>query len=281
MATPHPPQEPAGPERRSGLTQAQKWTLGGIGALVVLLVLVVVLVAGEDDDAATTTTSTDTTTTTTPEETTPEETSEPSAPTTTPFVPAVDRFDVAFPSPEHSRSFEAPAAAARAYATEVLGFDELVLAAPTAVTGGTEVVVQPDEEGPETRIQLVQVDEAWYVIGSTTDDITVREPAPGTSLASPFQTTGDALAFEGAVEVLVLTQADLAPVGAGTVTGSGVPPAGPFAGDVAFTPPPEPTPGILVYRISSAEDGRVLGATSVRVRLTNLTRPEAAPASAP
>ena len=69
----------------------------------------------------------------------------------------------------------------------------------------------------------------------------------------------------------MLTQDDPQPIGQGTVTGSGTPPAGPFDGDISFTPPPGPTAGILVYRVSSPEDGRVVQATSFRVRLTNLT----------
>jgi len=269
MAT---PLEPPGPPRRAGLTDAQKWTLGGIAAVVVLLVLVVATLAGDDDggdeDAGPTTTTAETTTTTTPGTTT----SEPAESTTTAtFRPDVDPYDVAFPSPEGSRSFETPAAAARAYATDVLGFTELVLGAPAVAGGEAEVVVQASEDGPESRIHLVGAGDAWYVTGSTTEDVTVTQPAPGTSLATPFQTAGQALAFEGSVEVLVLTQDDPAPLGSGTVTGSGSPPAGPFAGDITFTPPPAAAPGVLVYRILSPADGRVLQATSLRVRLTNLT----------
>ena len=263
--TPPPTRDP---ERRSGLSDAQRWTLGGIAAVVVLL-LVAISVAGSrdddgDDDAATTTaettTTTEATTTTAPEET-----------TTTTFRPDVDPFEVAFPSPEASRSFEEPAAAARAYATDVLGFSELVLSPAGGTEGRATVEVQPDEDGPVTAIELVEAGDAWFVTGSSTEDIVVDQPAPGTSLASPFETTGEALAFEGNVEVLVLSQHQDAPLGQGTVTGSGAPPAGPFEGDITFTPPAEATPGVLVYRVSSPEDGRVLAATSIRVRLTALT----------
>lgn len=265
------PPEPPGPPTRTGLTDAQRWTLGGIGAVVVLvLVVFAVVAAGDDDDgqaapSTTTTTTPDTTTTTAPTTSSPDET------TTTTFAPDVDPFAVAFPSPEGSRRFDAPAAAARAYATDVLGFEELVLGAPIPGAEGTDVVVRPSDDGPETRIQVVQAGDAWFVTGSTTPDITVTAPAPGTSLATPFQTTGDALAFEGTVEVLVLTQDDPTPIGTAVVTGSGTPPPGPFTGDVSFTPRGGPTPGVLVYRARSPEDGRVLQATSVRVRLTALS----------
>ena len=267
---PTPPPTRA-PEPRPGLTDAQKWILGGIGAVVVLLLVVVTMLVLDDDDGddevAPSTTTTDTTTTTEPTTTT----AAPDEPTTTIFQPEIDAYEVAFPSPGASRRFEEPAAAARAYATDVLGFTELVLSAPQPGQDGTSgVVVQPSEDGPETTIELVQSGDAWFVTGSHTPDITVTEPAPGTSLASPFETSGEALTFEGNVEVVVLAQDGVAPLGQGAVTGSGTPPPGPFQGDVPFFPPPEPTPGVLVYRASSAQDGRVLAATSVRVRLTNL-----------
>lgn len=272
MATPHQPPPPPGSPPRPGLSDAQKWTLGGIGAVVVLLVAVVAVLAanGDDDEPAAATT-----TTTVPAETTTSEattTTSEGTTTTTTFSPAVDPFDVAFPSPGGSRSFEAAPAAARAYATDVLGFTELVLGAEQPTGEDTAaVVVQDREDGPQTRIDLLRsADGAWYALGSSTEDVVVAQPGPGTSLASPFETSGEALAFEGSVEVLVLTQDDPQPIGQGTVTGSGSPPAGPFDGDISFAPPEGPTAGILVYRISSPEDGRVVQATSFRVRLTNL-----------
>jgi hypothetical protein len=268
---PSPPHAPAPePERRGGLSDAQKWTLGGIGALVVLLAVVLAVLAtdvGEDDGTATTTTVPETTTTEAPTTTTEGTT------TTTTFGPAIDPYAVAFPSPEGSRRFETPAAVARAYATDVLGFTELVLeAAQPAGESTASVVVQDREDGPDTVIELQRdEDGSWYAVGSTTEDVVVSQPAPGTSLATPFETAGEALAFEGTVEVLVLSQDDPTPLGMGVVTGSGMPPAGPFAGDISFVPPPGPVPGVLVYRITSPEDGRVVAATSIRVRLTNLT----------
>lgn len=259
---------------RTPLTDAQRWTIAGVAAVATLLVVALFVVAASDDDtdvATDTTTSTtapaeDTTTTTTTTE--PQETT-----TTAPFTPAVDPFSVAFPSPLDSRSFEAPPAAARAYATDVLGFTELVLGVPTATgEGAAEVIIQDREDGPGTIVSLEQRDDgAWYVVGSATEDVVVTAPGPGTSLASPFETTGEALAFEGTVEVLVLAQGDPTPIGQGIVTGSGVPPAGPFSGNIEFQPPPEPTAGVLVYRVRSPEDGRVVQATSLRVRLTPFT----------
>jgi hypothetical protein len=261
---------PQGPGSGMGLTDAQKWTLGGIAAVVVLLALAVVLLAGgSDDDSARTTTTTRPAETTTTEAPT---TTEGPTTTTTTFSPGVDPFDVAFPSPEGSRRFEAPVAAARAYATDVLGFSELVLGGPRQ-TGEdmAEVVVQDRDDGPDTVISLQRAEGTWFVLGSSTEDIVVTQPVPGTSLATTFETTGEAFAFEGNVEVLVLAQDDPTPLGQGTVTGSGAPPAGPFEEDITFAAPEAATPGILVYLVRSPEDGRVVQATSFRVRLTNLT----------
>lgn len=256
---------------RTTLTDAQKWTLGGIAALVVVLLVAVLVVAGDDDEGARpiTTTSTTSTTTTTQATTT----TGPSSTSTTAFRPAVDPFAVAFPSPETSRSFESPAPAAEAYATDVLGFTELQLGdADQATPDVAEIVVRDRADGPETVIELQRFDDgAWYVLGSTTPDVAVRQPTPGASLSTPFATTGDALAFEGSVEVVVLVQGEPEPIGSGTVTGSGTPPAGPFSGSISYPPPAEPTPGVLVYRVRSPEDGRVVQASSLRVRLTGLT----------
>lgn len=258
---------------RTPMTDAQRWTVAGVAAAAALVLVAVVVLAGADDgddSVATGTTTSEVEQTTTTEATTT--TTAPERTTTTTFTPAVDAFDVAFPSPDSSQRFDTAASVARAYATEVLGFTELVLGAVEASDAGTEVVVQDRDDGPVTRIQVLEGgDGAWFATGSTTEDITVSQPVPGTSLASPFQTSGEALAFEGTVEVLVLTQTDPAPIGEGIVTGSGTPPPGPFSGDISFTPPPEPTPGILVYRTTSPEDGRVVQATSFHVRLTDVS----------
>ena len=260
---------------RTPLTDAQRWSIAGVAAVATLLVVTLLVVtAGDDDDDADLATGSSTTSTTeVVEQTTTTTTAAPEQSTTTTFAPVVDPFAVAFPSPDDSRSFDAPAAAARAFATDVLGFTELVLGGPIETGQDTVIVpVQEREDGPETVVALQRMaDGAWYALNASTEDITVDAPAPGTSLASPFETTGQALAFEGTVQVVVLSQDDPAPLGEGFVTGSGSPPAGPFSGRIEFRPPPEPVAGVIVYRIHSGEDGRVIRAAAVRVRLTPFT----------
>ena len=252
-------------------TTRNRWIIGGLSAAAaVILVVLAVVVLGDDDDetdvaSATSTTAVDETTTTTEETTTTTE----ATTTTTAFTPLVDRFGVAFPDPTTSQSYESPDAVARAYATDVLGFTELEVGEfrqGDARSGEVPVTDRPG--GPETTVLVRQMeDQAWYVLGSTNADIEVQEPTAGADLTSPFTTRGTALAFEGQVDVVVLAQGGSEPLGEGFVTGSGSPPAGPFEGEITFDPPGEETPGVLVYRSLSAEDGHVMWAASFPVRL--------------
>lgn len=248
-----------------------RWIIGALSAAAaVVLVLVAVTVFSDDDDdgdtdvAAETTTSTSadsTTTSTTPATTT--------SSTTTTFAPVVDRYQVAFPSPDIARRFDAPEPAAQAYGSEVLGFTDLVVGEfrPGDSRSG-EVPISDREGGRETTLLLRQMDDdSWFVLGSTTENITVDQPVASDPVDAPFVTSGSALAFEGNVVVQVLTQDDLELLGEGFVTGSGVPPAGPFEGEIDFQSPREERPGIVVYLVRSPEDGRVTEAVSFPVRL--------------
>lgn len=242
-------------------TTAQRWALGALSAAAVVLLVVVGVVVTQDDDpevVADTTTSTDTTTTTTTEPT-----------TTTAFTQDVDPSGVAYPGPLTSQRFQSPEAAGQSYATEVLGFTELELGEfrqGDARSG--ELPVSDRAGGPETAIMLRQMeDDTWFVLGSQFRDVTVDAPTAGEELSSPFTTSGTALAFEGTVEVVLRTQNDPAPVAEDVVTGSGVPPAGPFEKEIPFDAPAEEQTGILIYRTTSAEDGHVVAATSFPVQL--------------
>lgn len=245
-----------------------RWIIGALSAAAaIVLVLVAVTVLDDDDDAdvtADTTTTTADTTTTTGSTTTTEVT------TTEPFAPDVDPFSVAYPSPTTSQRFDSPESAAQTYATEVLGFTELELGEfREGDSRSGEVPITDRPGGPETSVLVRQMeDDTWFVLGSTVEDIQVDEPQAQDAIGSPIQTSGTALAFEGNVSVVVLAQDDPgAPIGEGFVTGSGSPPAGPFEGEITFTPPTSETAGVLVYRTLSAEDGHVQQATSFPVRL--------------
>lgn len=250
-------------------TDNRRWVYGAASAAAVVALVVVgffVLDGGDDDApvvADSTTTTTEETTSTTSSTTTSSTT------TTEAFAPEVDPFTVAYPAPTTSQRFETPESAAQTYATEVLGFTELVVGEYRAGDSRSgEMPVRDRADGPETTILVRQMDDdTWFVLGSVTEDITVDEPQSGDTVTSPFETTGSALAFEGTVNVEVRAQDDPAPLGEGFVTGNGVPPAGPFEGMIDFDAPAEETAGIVIYREYSAQDGHVRKATSFPVRL--------------
>ena len=247
-------------------TTNQKWILTALSAAAVVLLVVigVVVLGGNDNDdtglaaGSSTTSTTDTSTTTSTTE-----------PTSTTFTLDVDPYGVAFPAPTTSQRFDSAEAVARSYATDVLGFSELEMGDYQAGDSRSGEIPITDRPGhPETTIFVRQMgDDHWYVLGSVAPDITVDSPAAGDTIASPFDTDGTALAFEGTVNVTVMTQADLESVGESFVMGSGTPPAGPFQGSIDFDAPTEDAPGIVIYRTESAEDGHILQATSFPVRL--------------
>ncbi len=249
------------------LTTNQKWILTTLSAAaVIILVVVGVIVLRDSDDGDTGLAAGSTTTSTTASTTTTSTTTEP---TSTTFTLDVDPYGVAFPAPTTSQRFDSPETAARAYATDVLGFSELEMGDYQAGDSRSGEIPITDRPGhPETTVMVRQMgDDHWYVLGSVAPDITVDSPAAGDTVGSPFDTEGTALAFEGTVNVTVFVQGDLRSIGEGFVTGSGTPPAGPFQGSIDFEAPAEETPGIVVYRTESAEDGHILQATSFPVRL--------------
>ncbi len=248
-------------------TKNQRWMIGAASIAAALLIGAVAFVATNDDDTGVATQTTSTTSTTA--ETTTSTTAETTTTTEAPFTTDVDPYSVAYPSPLISQRFDSPDAVAANYATEVLGFTELVQSEfleGDSRSGEFEIT---DREGnPTTTVFVRQMeDDTWYVLGSEASDVTVEKPEAGDAVTAPFETAGVALAFEGNVNVTVRTQDDSQPIGEGFVTGNGTPPAGPFVGEIDFTPPSEETPGIVIYRTLSAEDGHVLQASSFPIRL--------------
>jgi len=240
------------------------WALAVAGVAAAIVIGVVALVVTDEDDAPVATEPTTTTTAAT--------TTTADATTTTteaPFSPDVDPYSVAYPAPGTSQRFDSPESAGAGYARDVLGFTELVVGEfRRGDSRSGELPISDREDGIETVVLLRQMeDDTWFALGSQTEDIVVETPTAGSDLASPFDTSGEALAFEGTVTVVVRTQDDPALIGQGTVLGSGSPPAGPFDGSIEFEPPTSDTSGIVVYRVHSAEDGHVVQATSFPVRL--------------
>jgi hypothetical protein len=195
----------------------------GIGsAAVIIAVIVGVLVLANDDDPVA---SDDTTTTS--ETTTTESTTTTEYTTSTTFAPTVDPAVPVWPRVHTSQRFDDPVSAARSFAVDFVGMADPVMGdfqAGDARSG--EVPVRPRADGPVSTVLVRQLeDDTWFVLGSITDDIRLDQPAAGADIDCPVQLTGEALAFEGHVNVAIRDDYTDEPIGTGFVTGGGGPSA--------------------------------------------------------
>ncbi|HEY7071141.1 MAG TPA: Gmad2 immunoglobulin-like domain-containing protein [Acidimicrobiales bacterium] len=243
-------------------------------ALVTAIAVIAALVAvipwpGGGDDAATTEPSTTVTTavpTTAPPTTAEPTTAPPTTATPTTAPPAVDTATAVFPSGPGAARYDDPVAAARDFATDFVGFTDLVVGpfrAGDARSG--EVVIRANPNGPATTVMLRRLGAggSWWVIGAATENISVSSPETGEDIASPVTVTGSALAWEGFVAVEIRHDGTREPLGTGVVTGGGDV-MRPFSGDIAFGSPTQPY-GALVLVSHSGENGQVVQASVQRV----------------
>jgi hypothetical protein len=174
---------------------------------------------------------------------------------------------VRWPAPGSSERYTTPASAARAFATSFLGFTNPQLGAFEAGDSRSgEVPVRPTANGPVTTIAVRQVDagdDGWSVLGATTENIDVTAPAAFSTITSPVQLTGRALAFEGTVQVRIRADGNPGPIGEGFVTGGGNV-MGPFSGSIPFYTPGAHY-GAIVLFTDSAENGQVWQASAFRI----------------
>jgi hypothetical protein len=259
-ATPPTPGRASPPRRPVGLIVAL------VVAIAVIAALTAVILWPDDEDGDTSTATTEPPATSitpsppTSGETTP---STSAAPTTA----AVDASTAVFPHAGSATRYADPVAAARAFATDFVGFTDPVVGEfmPGDARSG-EVDVQPLADGPVTTVFVRQLgtDASWWVLGSATADIVVDSPSAGDTVTSPAVVSGTALAWEGVVGVEVRQDGSRAPLGSAAVTGGGDVPR-PFSGQIAFSPPTVDH-GALVFLTHSAEDGRVWEAAVIRLR---------------
>jgi hypothetical protein len=199
--------------------------LGAAAAIAAVVVGALVLTGDDDEDPVV---SEDTTTTTESTTTTTESTT-----TTTTFAPTVDPAVPVWPRVHTSQRFDDPVSAARSFAVDFVGMvDPVVGEFQAGDSRSGEVPVQPRADGPVSTVLVRQLeDDTWYVLGSATDDIRLDQPAAGDDIDCPVQLAGEALAFEGHVDVSIRDDFSDEPVGTGFVQGGGGPSA-PFDGTV-------------------------------------------------
>jgi Immunoglobulin-like domain of bacterial spore germination len=273
---PVPPGPPAPPADEPGNVP---WVPVVLAALAVILlgVIVVLLLSDDDDDTAATTTSAatsttlvDATTTTAADTTTTsvaDTTTSTSTSSTTTTVPEPVDFDVVvFPAEGSGVAFTDPVVAARAFATDYLGFTDLVVgefAAGDSTSG--EVEIRPFVDGVPTVVLLRTFGDTgqWFVTGAANENIVVDTPEPGAIVASPLLLNGSVFAFEGTVNVQILADGETEPLYEGFVTGGGSELL-PFESVIEW-PAPASGAGAVVFREFGPREGEVLNAAVVRV----------------
>lgn len=203
--------------------------------------------------------------------TAPAETTTTEAPetTTTTTDPAVDPAVALWPAPGSEERFTAPEEAARSFASNFIGFEDVVVGSFQAGDPSSgEVPVQPRINGPITRVLVRQlVPGAWWATGAVNDQIRIDSPEPGALAQSPLRVTGAAQAFEGNVQVEVRADGASKPVGNGFVTGA-QDQMGNFEELIRFDQAAA-TParyGALVLFEGDANEGDVNKATVIRIR---------------
>lgn len=239
----------------------------GVAAVAVVALVVGVLALTGDDDSDLDTVASTTTTTAAEESTT---TTTKSSPTT--FAPTVDPAQALWPRAESSQRFDDPVSAARSFVLDFVGMiDPIVGEFQQGDSRSGEVPVQPMADGPTTTVFVRQLqDDTWFVLGSAVDDIRLDTPAAGSDIDCPLRLTGEALAFEGTVQVTIRDDVSEEPIGTGFVTGGGGPSA-PFDGTVECDLSHLDDGvhyGSILLTTEGGEDGRVWQAAVVRVRLT-------------
>ncbi len=264
---PVPPGGPPPPEN-----DRPWWIIGALVAAVVILAgaLVFVLVRDDDDSdvtADTTTTVTDTSTTT--EATTTEATTTTTAATTTSSTVPNDQelATAVWPGPETDTRYDDPTAAAKGFATELAGFTDPIVGDYMAGDSRSgEIEIRADAQGPVTLVFVRQLgDDSWWVLGAVTDNIKIEQPEASATIGNPVELSGQSRAFEAVVNVSVFALGDPAPLGEGTVMGSGGPDLGPFSGQIDYDQP-SGSHGVVMLYTRTAKDGSVWEATAIPVQ---------------
>ena len=160
-----------------------------------------------------------------------------------------------------------PAAAARGFAVEYLGFESPVVGElRQGDSRSGEIDVRSTATGPATTVLVRQLgaDDSWWVIGAGTASIQVNEPVGMARVSSPVTLDGISTAFEATVQVEVREDGNTEPLARGFVMGGANGELGPFHSTLEFSEPSSAF-GTIFFFTTSSEDGRILEASVIRV----------------
>jgi hypothetical protein len=166
--------------------------------------------------------------------------------------------------------YKTPVSAARGFVIEYLHFVNPIVGQFQQGDGRSgEVPVRTTVEnkslGPTTTVIVRQMNGAWWVLGASTPNIKLTQPAALAQISSPVQVRGTSTAFEGTVNVSIRQDNVAKPLVDGIVMGGSNGQMGPFNASFTFAKPASSYGAIVLYTISPA-NGNVAEATVIRVR---------------
>ncbi len=170
-------------------------------------------------------------------------------------------------------TYATPQAAAQAFAAGFVGFvDPIIGPYREGDSRSGEVDVRPTASGPATVVLLRQLtsDGSWSVLGATTPNIQLDQPAWFAAVSSPVTLQGSSTAFEGTVQAEIRQDGSTEPLGRGFVTGGTSFAPQPFSASLTFSPPAASAGALVLYTVSM-ENGRVQEAAVLRVRFQRLS----------
>jgi hypothetical protein len=163
--------------------------------------------------------------------------------------------------------FSTPTGAALDFARAFLGMTAAVTDGESAPGTTTFVAVRPFAEASAvTNVATVRSGTGWVVVGATTNDIVLNDPATGAVVSSPLMVSGSAAAFESQIRIELRSAGSVTPIATTTAMGGPNGEMGPFTAGLTYSAPPGD--GVLVVGADDASGhGDLSYATVVMVKL--------------
>ncbi|HUY43261.1 MAG TPA: Gmad2 immunoglobulin-like domain-containing protein [Acidimicrobiales bacterium] len=170
--------------------------------------------------------------------------------------------------PRPNAAYATPTAVARAFATQFLAMRAPIVGPfQQGDSRSGEVGVTSYAGGPETTVLVRQLtsSNAWWVLGSSTPDITISQPRALTTVGSNFVIAGESTSYEAVVNVTLWSDSLATPLLRTTVMGGSMGVRGHFQKTLSVTG--HRGLATLVMYLISAKDGSVVAASTSRFRL--------------
>jgi len=123
--------------------------------------------------------------------------------------------------------------------------------------------------GPTTTVIVRQIgaDGSWWVLGASTPNIKLTQPATLSTIASPVRLRGTSTAYEATVRVFIRQDDVVTPLVESYLMGGANGQMAPFDASFTFARPTSRY-GAIVLDTTSSANGHVVEATVIRVRLS-------------